>query len=1499
MSQLLSRRDAKLQREGIGMRKKRVLAWMLIASLMIADSSAVYAAEIEETAETEQITITDEAGELEEEAPDEEEIIEEQETIMEDVCEDEQKIPEQSDEGDMEGFQVAEQTENASVSETLVFGDYEYSINNNLKTATITKYTGKDTILNVPEEINGYRVETIGYAVFEYCSGLTKISLPKGITSIGIRAFAGCHDLIEINLPEGLTSIGDYAFQSCSSLSEIRFPESVTSISNGVFQYCSNLHEISLPEGVTSIGDYVFEYCSGLTKISLPKGITSIGIRAFAGCHDLIEINLPEGLTSIGDYAFQSCSSLSEIRFPESVTSISDGVFQYCSNLQEISLPEGVTSIGNYVFQCCNSLSEISLPKDLTSIGNAAFNSCISLKEIKLPENVTSIKEGAFYCCNSLSEIGLPEGITCIEKYTFKGCDSLREISLPEGVTSIKEGAFSGCSSLSEIRFPEGVTSIEKYAFSGCSNLTEIKFKGNAPRIAYAFPAVGATVYYPYKNSTWTDEVKQNGYGGYLTWKPWFPDEQKTTVSIAGKEEHYLSGQTNYETLSELEKIDNGYSVLKGSTWNVTKTVDLSGGALYIRSNATVKVTGNLGAGEIIIEKGGTLYIGSGGKVTAGTVTAKGGWFGDSWFGGNDSSGGKVEVSGGLLIADNIRFEGRSTLHINNSGKTVARASLCMETSSNESSLEKGYVFIGGNLAVKNKNYSASSANFGTVFYGNETAGVLNKKGKDFALGMVYVTNSDTFTNMELESKNYAGAAKCRVLTNTWGITVISPIANADTSLTWASNVESAFAKINAQSAFACANPQLTKEEQRFVEELAAVWVTVLQAPICEGLLEVKSDECVLEFQLDRGKKKCVLTLTGLNAGGYGKLASVSLNVNDSGATVIGTVANASIDEFSKKAQEYLKESMKKEFIGYASGQAAGILNSKLKLNKDIVKKFISKITEKVCVNGQIFNQTSTGGISDLKKGFKITNMLIKAASKSTASYDSAGLSQEMQAVQESEATARDIPDEAVLSAVSDTVTDEWLRLRLTEVLGADENGELNLANAGSITTLDLSEGYIQKLDGLQYFTNLKELNIADNEVQDLSPIANLTKLEKLNVSGQFISSLYPISNLKNLTVLDVSENELTTLSSVVNLTALKELNASDNRLTTLNSISGLTGLEKASLSDNPLSEGNLNTLKNLNRLSVLEANKCGLNSIAGLPVENLTELYLSDNNIDSIGTLSGAKKLSVLDISYNLLNSVEELSGISTLTQLDVGRNTLNSCAGLQGLTNLVSLYLSQTGIVDNDLEALANLNKLEMLDISDNLIFGLGWKDGLSVLKKADVSNTALDSVDINQLKEMGITVINNSAPIILKSISFMNQEVTLKSGNRYQQTVFCYPTGASLDDLVWKSSNTAIAVVDAEGVVTAVSAGDATITAAMSGGELSSSFTVHVENSTKGDINADGKITMADLMMCLHHVSGRAALTGDEFSAADIDGDGKITMADLMKLLHYVSGRSIELK
>ena len=86
------------------------------------------------------------------------------------------------------------------------------------------------------------------------------------------------------NKSYAVTSIGESAFGGCSGLTSITIPKGVTSISDSVFSDCSGLTSITIPEGVTSIGEYSFDLCSSLASVTIPKSVTSIGSYAFSDC---------------------------------------------------------------------------------------------------------------------------------------------------------------------------------------------------------------------------------------------------------------------------------------------------------------------------------------------------------------------------------------------------------------------------------------------------------------------------------------------------------------------------------------------------------------------------------------------------------------------------------------------------------------------------------------------------------------------------------------------------------------------------------------------------------------------------------------------------------------------------------------------------------------------------------------------------------------------------------------------------------------------------------------------------------------------------------------------------------------------------------------------------------------------------------------------------------------------------------------------------------------
>lgn len=133
-------------------------------------------------------------------------------------------------------------------------------------------------------------------------------------------------------------------------------------------------------------------------------------------------------------------------------------------------------------------------------------------------------------------------------------------------------------------------------------------------------------------------------------------------------------------------------------------------------------------------------------------------------------------------------------------------------------------------------------------------------------------------------------------------------------------------------------------------------------------------------------------------------------------------------------------------------------------------------------------------------------------------------------------------------------------------------------------------------------------------------------------------------------------------------------------------------------------------------------------------------------------------------------------------------------------------------------------------------------------------------------------------------------------MKMGDVLPLEITVFPETADDSQLQFISSDTSVAVCRGN-YIQAVNEGAAVVTIRDAYGrvEKTCEVTVVPETVRKGDINGDGRITMTDLLMCLHHVSGRTTLTGEAFLAADINGDGAVKMTDLLRILHYVSGRN----
>lgn len=370
---------------------------------------------------------------------------------------------------------------------------FQYSLNPD-GTAEITNADRKLRDGNIPAELDGHTVTSIGWSAFNGCDSLTDVTLPDTVTRIRNLAFANCKNLKSINIPDSLTVLDTAVFSNSPRLASIRIsPNHPTFVFNNdmlirkedmaLLKYTgqkAGAYEVFW--GIRTIGSGAFEN-SKLTSVVLPETVTVIEDYAFRLMKGLKEITLPDSLASIGGQVFLG-TGLTSIKLPAGLTHISFGTFSWCSKLKTIEVDpanpvfemQGNSLINKkenaLVFHLDFDKGTYEIPDGIEKIQSGAFQGSKAIRELIMPDSVKEIGDSAFSGTSGLAVVRFSRNLAAIDRYAFSYCEGLKSVTIPDGVTTIPASAFGGCRNLAEIILPAGVTEIAPSAFEGCKKLT-------------------------------------------------------------------------------------------------------------------------------------------------------------------------------------------------------------------------------------------------------------------------------------------------------------------------------------------------------------------------------------------------------------------------------------------------------------------------------------------------------------------------------------------------------------------------------------------------------------------------------------------------------------------------------------------------------------------------------------------------------------------------------------------------------------------------------------------------------------------------------------------------------------------------------------------------------------------------------------------------------------------------------------------------------------------
>ncbi len=297
------------------------------------------------------------------------------------------------------------------------------------------------------------------------------------------------------------------------------------------------------------------------------------------------------------------------------------------------------------------------------------------------------------------------------------------------------------------------------------------------------------------------------------------------------------------------------------------------------------------------------------------------------------------------------------------------------------------------------------------------------------------------------------------------------------------------------------------------------------------------------------------------------------------------------------------------------------------------------------------------------------------------------------------------------------------------------------LARCTKLTKLDLRDNDISNLDALSGLAQLDWLCLWNNKVEDVAALLPLSSLRYLDLDGNKVTNLAPLRSLENLEELWLSGNDPKNINALSALTQLRRLGLKSVDLTEedVEVLCRLTSLKELAIEKNEIAAEWLDSLERaLPECSITHDEPYFLFKAgeAEYKSTDTTAIVAPGASLRTLDGLEHFERLVTLTVNDNELFDLSPLAGLEKLQNLTLGNltgigagNRYTDLTPLAGLTGLKHLVLNNCGLTD--VTALAPLTELTELYLSDNMLGDVSALSGMTKLNTLSLNYTGISDI------------------------------------------------------------------------------------------------------------------------------------------------------------------------